>query len=364
MNYEIPGKVTQLHSQQSRTRLVVGVLNGEGVGKEVIGAALTVLAAVSQKFGFGTELEFGGEIGLAAKASHATELSAPVIAFCEKIASAGGAILSGPGGGRYVYDLRKHFSLFYKINPLTAFPELDGASRLRAKPGPRPDIVLVRENLEGLYQGASVPQQDDAGSVVHSFVCSERNVSRLLDIAALVAAERRKKITVIVKRGALGTISEIWDRCAAAVTPRHGVAYELMDVDFAAYQILQAPESFDVIAAPNCFADILADIGGILCGGRGLTYGASYSAEGFGVYQTNHGCAYDLAGKNIANPVGQILALAMLLRESFGLGEAADAVVAAVRAVWAQGWRTADLAEADCKLTGTNELADKIGACI
>jgi 3-isopropylmalate dehydrogenase len=91
-----------------------------------------------------------------------------------------------------------------------------------------------------------------------------------------------------------------------------------------------------------------------------LTYGASFTPAGFGVYQTNHGCAYDLAGKNIANPVGQIFSLAMLLETSFGLSAEAAAIRAAVRAVWADGWRTADVMAPGCRVAGTDVMADKI----
>lgn len=336
--------------------LEIGVLNGEGIGTEVIQAALKVLDAASARFGLKVNLEYGGAIGLEAKKAVAAELSASVIGFCNEICAKRGAILSGPGGGRYVYDLRKHFSLSYKVNPLTSFAELETASRLKANTPV--DILLIRENLEGIYQGKA--EFTAPGEVAQTFYCSTKNVTSLLEIAAGHAKKRSKKVTVIVKRGGLPALSEIWEDCAKTVFPAQNIAFEMMDVDFAAYQMLQAPEAFDVIATPNCFGDILADIGGLFFGSRGLTYGASFTPAGFGVYQTNHGCAYDLAGKNIANPVGQIFSLAMLLETSFGLSAEAAAIRAAVRAVWADGWRTADVMAPGCRVAGTDVMADKI----
>jgi 3-isopropylmalate dehydrogenase len=342
----------------AETTLEIGVLNGEGIGREVIGAALAVLDATASRFGFAVNLTYGTEIGLEAKKLVTTELSTAVIGFCNDMVSRQGAILSGPGGGRYVYDLRRHFSLAYKVNPLTSFAELDDAARLKAKSATPVDILLIRENLEGIYQGTV--QSVAPGEVAQTYYCTTKNVTNLLEIAAGHAKKRSQKVTVIVKRGGLPALSEIWEDCAKTVFPAQNIAFEMMDVDFAAYQMLQAPEAFDVIATPNCFGDILADIGGLFFGSRGLTYGASFTPAGFGVYQTNHGCAYDLAGKNVANPVGQIFSLAMLLETSFGLGDEADAIRAAVRAVWADGWRTADVMAPGCRLAGTDVMAAKI----
>ena len=362
MIYETQPAARTAHTPR---KILIGTLDGEGVGAEVIASALRVARSAAKHFGFDLQIETGGVIGLESKQQHATELSLEVMDFCADIARRQGAILSGPGGGRYVYDLRRHFRLFYKINPLHSFAELAGASRLKVDPAALTDIVLVRENLEGIYQGVT-SQLPGALSrtLTHTFHISEQNVQLLMQRAAALAVERSQHVTVIVKRGALPAISALWEECAQNVMLKYPVQFEMMDIDFAAYQLLQKPAAFDVIVTPNCFGDILADIGGLLFGSRGITYGASYSAEGFGVYQTNHGCAYDLAGKNQANPVGQIFSLAMMLRENFGFSEAADAIVRAVRVVWAQGWRTADLVENGSRLVGTEEMGTRIAEAI
>jgi 3-isopropylmalate dehydrogenase len=133
-----------------------------------------------------------------------------------------------------------------------------------------------------------------------------------------------------------------------------------MNVDLAAYELIQNPAHFDVVVAPNLFGDILADICGVLVASRGVTFSGNFDPAGHGVYQTNHGCAHDLAGTNKANPAGQIFSLAMLLRESFGLNEAAMLIEKSLAETWRNGWRTCDIAESSCTILGTQAMADKV----
>ena len=165
---------------------------------------------------------------------------------------------------------------------------------------------------------------------------------------------------MVGKQSGLPEIYSLWRRCALEIAESHRVNVTLADIDFAAYQLLQQPEFFDVIVAPNCFGDILSDLGGLFAGSRGLTFGASYSAEGSAVYQTNHGAAHDLAGADRANPVGQIFSAAMMLRETFQLEEEAQLVEDAVRAVWRSGWRTADVSEPGCRIAGTQRFEELV----
>ena len=133
-----------------------------------------------------------------------------------------------------------------------------------------------------------------------------------------------------------------------------------MNVDLVAYELIQNAARFDVIVAPNLFGDILADIAGVLVCSRGVTFSGNFNAQGHGVFQTNHGSAHDLAGTDTANPAGQILSLAMLLRESFGLDHVATLVEMSLAEVWRQGFRTADLAEPGCKILGTDAMTDRV----
>ncbi len=270
--------------------------------------------------------------------------------------------MAGAVGGRFVYDMRRRFQLYYKLNPLRSFPELTGACRLKMRDQPI-DILVVRENLGGIYQGESVDNfASDGREISHIFVQREDQVRAVLQVAAKVARSRRGSLAVVGKQSGLPRIHSLWSQNALEISEALGVEVRFLDIDYAAYKLLQEPESFDVIVAPNCFGDILSDLGGILAGARGLTFGASYSTEGAAVYQTNHGAAHDLARTDTANPVGQIFSAAMMLRESFYLDDEAQWIEDAVRAVWRANWRTADLAERGCRIAGTQEFAQLVAA--
>jgi 3-isopropylmalate dehydrogenase len=133
-----------------------------------------------------------------------------------------------------------------------------------------------------------------------------------------------------------------------------------MNADRAAYELVRLPTQFDVLVTPNMIGDILADVAGVLVTSRGATYSGNYDPEGNAVYQTNHGCAHDLAGTDTANPAGQILSLAMLLRESFGLDSAAARIENALRQAWQAGWRTADVAATGCQVVGTRAMTQQV----
>jgi len=345
----------------SGLRPVIGVLGGTGVGPQVIRAALQVLNSVEQALNLNFEVRHGGMIGEEAVAQCGQWLPEDTATFCAEVFDRGGAILSGPAGGRYVYDLRRRFDLFCKFVPVRPWPELARAGKMLPQHVRGVDMLIVRDNTGGIYQGQWGDRATDKGRVAeHSFSYSEAEVHRLIEVAVRAAAGRRGELHVIVKEGGVPTVSALWRDVGGAVAHRHGVKAAFMNVDLAAYEMIQNPARFDVIAAPNLFGDILADVTGVLVASRGLTFSGNFNSRGHGVYQTNHGCARDLAGTDTANPAGQILSLAMLLRESFGLDEAARLVERSLAEVWRQGWRTADLAEPGCRILGTKAMADRV----
>lgn len=341
-----------------RKGILVGAIPGEGVGPEVIGAALEVLGAVTDAAGIPLTLRMGGLIGREAEAVHGASLSGETVAFCESIFREGGALLCGPGGGRFVYDLRRVFDLFFKISPLRVCHGLVETSSLKESALEGVDLLLVRENCGGVYQGAWAEESPDGAR--HEFLYREVQVGRFLEPAARLAKNRSGRLTVIWKESGLPSISALWKRCAHEAAERAGVAVQMVDVDLFAYQMVQRPGEFDVVAAPNLFGDILGDLGAAFLGARGHSYSGNYSGEGKAVYQTNHGSAHDIAGMNIANPAGQIFSMAMMLRESYGLWREAAKVEAAVRAVWADDWRTADVAMPGRRLVSTHEMAAEV----
>jgi len=342
-------------------RRLIGILEGAGIGPQVIQAASQVLKSVEQVMDLGFEVRHGGLIGEKAVASCGKCLPEDTMEFCADIFQVGGAILSGPGGGRYVYDLRRRFDLFCKFVPVRPVPELARAGRLDPQFLKNVDLLIVRDNTGGVYQGRWSDQATDQGRFAeHSFGYSEPEVHRLVEVAARAAADRRGKLHIIVKEGGVPTVTALWRDVGGAVARRHGIEAVFMNVDLAAYELVQNPICFDVIAAPNLFGDILADVTGVLVSSRGLTFSGNFDAHGHAVYQTNHGCARDLADRDTANPAGQILSLAMLLRESFGLDTAAALIEKSLAEVWRAGWRTADLVESGCRILGTQAMADRV----
>ena len=339
------------------SRCVIGLVRGEGSGPELVEAAMQVLQAIGNVSACAFETRWSPDMNPALKADH---LSEELAEFCGEIFSGDGAILAGAVGGRFVYELRRRFDLHYKFNPLRSYPELAKACRLKSPADPI-DILIVRENLEGIYQGETVEKISDEGrQVAHTFTQGEKSVRALLTVAAKAARERRGTLAVVGKDSGLPKVHALWRRCAVEIGKTSGVEVTLLDIDYAVYKLLQEPEWFDVVAAPNCFGDILSDLGGVLAGSRGVTFGGSYSAEGRAVYQTNHGAAHDLARTDTANPVGQIFAAAMMLREKFGLTSEAQMIEEAVRSVWRDGWRTRDLAEPGCRIAGTRQFAQLV----
>jgi 3-isopropylmalate dehydrogenase len=331
----------------------IGLLEGEGIGPAIVGAARDVLAALDPR---------GRRFAIRRADVQPAELSGglgPALAdFCADLFSAGGALLAGPVGGRFVYELRRRFDLYCKLVPLRPRAPLVRAGRLKPEHVAGVDVVVVRENVAGAYQGESrdirTPHERRAE---HEFSYTEAAVQRIVRAAASLAVARRGALAVVVKDGGLPAVSELWRDTATAIAAGAGVAVRFLNVDLAAYLLVQHPHDLDVVVAPNLFGDVLADVGAVLLGGRGVSFSGNFGADGAAVYQTNHGAAWDLVGTDRANPAGQLLALAMLLRESFGLVADAICLEAALDDAWAQGWRTPDLAEPGCRVVGTREFA-------
>ena len=342
--------------------LLIGVLRGEGIGPEVTRAALEVLDAVTRQTGLAIEICEGGRIGHEAEQIFGTSLPEDVIEFCESVFARGGAILHGAGARRFVYELRKCFDLFFKISPLQVAYGVPEASPLKPDALQSLDILITRENTGGIYQGHWEEQDCPSGGrlALHHFAYTEDQVRRFLQASARLAKGRRRDLTVVWKESGIPTISRLWQRCAEEAAQAHGVRFQMVDVDLMAYQLICTPQTFDVIAAPNLFGDVLADLGSLLLGSRGVSFSGNYNEAGNAAYQTNHGAAYDLAGTDRANPAGQILSLAMMLRESFGLGEEAAAIQEAVRSIWRDGWRTEDVAVPGRRIIGTREMGSRV----
>lgn len=330
---------------------LVGVLAGEGIGPEVVGAALRVLEAAARE----TDLEL--ELRRADDVPPTGRLDDACADFCGSIFAAGGALLCGARGGRFVYELRERFDLFCKLVPLRPAPALADAAIVRPDLLDGVDVLIVRENLGGVYLGDSGRGEDGRVAWQH-FAYRADQVARIAGVAADLARRRSGRLAVVVKRGGVPEVSALWIEEAQSAADAQGVALEVLDVDNASFQIVARPRSFDVVVAPNMIGDVLADGAAVLLGSRGMSWSANFGPAGRAVYQTGHGAAHDLAGTNRANPVAQILSAAAMLRESFGRVGTALRIESAVERVLAAGIRTPDVAGPESRVVGTRELAE------
>ncbi len=337
----------------------IGLVHGEGIGPEVLDVCVRLLKAIESSTSHRFDLaEYDRTAPLR---TGPREISPESVAFCRETFARGGAVLCGAVGGRFVYSLRTDLDLFCKIVPIVSPPELANAGILRPECASDIDIVVVRENTGGLYQGSGAIAGPEGERVATcEFGYTEPHIDRILEVAGRIALRRESRVSMILKDGGVPGISALWRDVGRRVSERLGFEVRAVNVDYAAYHMLVSPAEFDVVVAPNMFGDVIADLGGILVASRGITYSGNFTPVGEGVYQTSHGAALDLAGRDVANPVGQIYSLAMLLRESFGLVALAEAIEEAVAAVWECGTRTTDLREPGCRVVGTREMGELV----
>ena len=337
---------------------VIGILPGEGIGPKIIDVTLNILDIISQYTNRKFEIKTGGDIGCPAQDKHGVALTSEVKQFCNNIFNANGALLCGAGGARFVYDLRTEFDLFCKFTPLQPFTELNDTGVLKPEAKQLVDIIAVRENISGAYFGEWGLDSDN--NAYHHIHYNKKDIKRIIDTAIRLSLLRNKKITLVTKKDGMPSISKLWQDIFTESASQYDVTFNILDIDHTAYQLIASAKDFDVIVSPNLFGDILADCGALLLGSRGMSYSGNFNSKGHAVFQTGHGAAYDLAGKDIANPIGQILSLCMLLRESFGLTSLASEVEHAIRKTLSKGIRTSDIATVDSQLVGTIEMGQHI----
>ena len=331
---------------------------GDGVGPDVVAAAKRAVAAVGERFGFAvawTDLVAGG----AAIDAYGVAIRDEDLAAC----AASDAILLGAVGGprwddpkatvrpeQALFALRGGLGLFANLRPVSVHPTLVPASPLRPELLEGVDMLIVRELTGGLYFGSRTEATGALGARAASDTLpySEPEVARVARLAFDLARGRRRRLTSVDKANVLAT-SRLWRTVVHEIAPEYpDVALDDRLVDACAMQIVRAPASFDVLVTENLFGDILSDEASVLAGSLGMLPSASIgtrrTAHGLhGLYEPIHGSAPDIAGQDLANPVGTILSAAMLLRWSLGRADAADAVEAAVGRALDDGFRTADL---------------------
>jgi 3-isopropylmalate dehydrogenase len=345
----------------------VTVLPGDGIGPEVTAQAAAVLQTAAARFDAEIELS-SALIGGAAIDAENSPLPETTLASCEK----SDAIFLGAVGGpqwanvpvnlrpeQGLLDLRRALGLFANLRPAVTYPELAAASPLRPEKLAGVDIIIVRELTGGIYFGKRGRTPTAAYDTCEYSVAE---IERVCRVAGRLAQSRRGKVTSVDKANVLDT-SRLWRETATRVFADEFPDLELehLYVDAAAMHLLARPAEFDIMVMDNMFGDILTDEASMLAGSLGLLPSASTGESTFGLYEPIHGSAPDIAGQDKANPIGAMLSMAMMLRYSLELPEAADLIETAVHACLKAGLRTADLGGgANDRVLGTQAFGDAV----
>jgi 3-isopropylmalate dehydrogenase len=356
----------------------IAVLAGDGVGPEVMAEALRVLDRIEAKYGV-TFQRTPANVGGAGIDNEGKALPESTVDICR----AADAILFGSVGGPKwenlpaeeqpergaLLPLRKIFGLYANLRPAIIFPSLTGASSLKEEViAGGFNVLVVRELTGGIYfsqpKGIEGEGRERVGFDTLRYSVPE--IERITHVAFQAARKRGKKVCSIDKANVLSS-SVLWREIVTTISKEYpDVELSHMYVDNAAMQLVKWPKQFDVILCENMFGDILSDEAAMLTGSLGMLPSASLAEGSFGMYEPSGGSAPDIAGKGIANPIAQILSTAMMLKFSFGMTEAADAIDNAVATVLEQGYRTHDIHQnrPGEKLVNTKEMGDALLAAL
>ena len=326
-------------------------LPGDYIGPEIIAQAVRVLEAVAAKYGHAFSFD-ERKLGGASIDAFGVPLTDETLAAC----NAADAVLMGSVGGpkwdgveaarrpeKGLLALRKGMGVFANLRPCTIHPQLAGACPLRADIVSQPiDIVIVRELTGDIYFGKRW-RAEDRLAATDEMAYSAAEIERLARIGFEMAKNRRGKLCSVYKANVL-ECSRLWRETVARVSRDYPeVEVTNMYVDNAAMQLILRPSQFDVMITGNLFGDILSDESAAIAGSLGMMPSASLGEGTRGLYEPIHGSAPDIAGQDVANPLGTILSGAMLLRYSLGLEDEARAIERAVEQVLDEGYRTADI---------------------
>lgn len=351
------------------------LLQGDGIGPEIVDAAQGVLLALRDRFGLSVELE-GALMGGCAVDAHGEPLPDSTL----DLARAADAILLGAVGGpqwdrierdkrpeRGLLKLRSSLDLFCNLRPAALHAALADASTLKPEVVSGLDIMIVRELTGDIYFGKPRGIETDAsGQRVgrNTMIYSEAEIRRVAHAAFRIAARRQGRLCSVDKANVLET-TELWREVVTEVGRDYPtVELSHMYVDNAAMQLVRAPKQFDVLVTGNIFGDILSDLASMLTGSIGMLPSASLDANGKGMFEPCHGSAPDIAGQNRANPLATILSAAMMLRYSLNEAAQAERIEQAVGVVLDAGLRTADIQSPGGTVVGTKEMGAAVVAAL
>jgi 3-isopropylmalate dehydrogenase len=352
----------------------ITVLKGDGIGPEIVDQAIKVLDAVCKKYSHSfnyTEVDIGG--------CSIDKYGVPMTKEgMEKCKSADSVLLGAVGGPKWdnvdpsirpekaLLAVRSELGLFANLRPTKLFLQLADSSPLKESiVGNGIDLMIVRELTGGIYFGKRRTELVNGEKVAtDEMTYSEHEIERIGRVAFESARKRGGKLASVDKANVLDS-SRLWRATMHRLAEEYSdVEYSDILVDNTAMQLIKNPAQFDVIVTENMFGDILSDEASMLTGSIGMMPSASLSEGTLGMYEPIHGSAPDIAGMNIANPIGTIMSAAMMLRYSFNMATEADDIENAVNKALDEGYRTSDIYKDGTTKVGCSEMGDIIASYI
>ncbi|MEM0951262.1 MAG: 3-isopropylmalate dehydrogenase [Cyanobacteria bacterium P01_H01_bin.74] len=361
------------------------VLRGDGIGPEIMTAAITVLRSIEARFQCGSFELIEGLIGGVAIDKMGVPLPEETLALAKECDA---ILMAAVGDTQYdkldpairpekgLLQIRKALGLFANLRPVKGFVGATGGAPLKADRIENVDLLVVRELTGGIYFGDPRMRTGEGPTekAIDTMVYTRAEIEQILRIAFEAAQTRRKHVTSVDKANVLAS-SQLWRDVADEISSDYpDVTLTHLYVDNAAMQLVVNPKQFDVLVTGNLFGDILSDEASVLIGSLGMLPSASlgkkvqdHQAKGNllkmpALYEPAHGSAPSLKGKNEANPIAQILSVALMLGQSFGYHQEAAAISTAIQSVLDTGYRTADIASENSKICGTDEMANRIAS--
>ncbi len=348
----------------------IAVIRGDGIGPEIVEQALKVLDRIAEIYGHTfkyTDVDMGG----CAIDKWGDPLPEEMLKKCVESDS---VLLGAVGGNKWndvpgnmrpekgLLRLRAGMGVYSNNRPAKIWPQLSEASPLKKSIVEQGiDFIIVRELIGGIYFGEHKTEEvDGVPTAIDILAYNEKEIERIGRIGFETARKRNKKLCSVEKSNVLDS-SRLWKKVIHRLAAEYpDVELSDMLVDNCAMQIVKNPAQFDVVVTENMFGDILSDEASMITGSIGMIPSSSLGATTCGLYEPIHGSAPDIAGQDIANPVGTILSAAMMLRYSFDMAAEADAVERAVSEYLDAGYRTADIMSEGMKMVGCKECGTLI----
>lgn len=351
------------------------ILEGDGIGPEIVREARKVLDLVNTKFDLGLTFE-SDHMGGCAIDAYGVPLADSTL---EKARKADAILLGAVGGPKWdkldrairpekgLLKIRSQLGLYANLRPALLYPQLVEASSLKPEVVSGLDILIVRELAGGIYfgepRGIRVLENGEREGY-NTYKYSESEIIRIGRTAFEMARKRNRKVCSVDKANVLEA-TMLWREVMDTLHKEYpDVELSHMYVDNAAMQLVRAPKQFDVLVTGNMFGDILSDAAAMLTGSIGMLPSASLDKDGRGMYEPCHGSAPDIAGQGIANPLATILSVSMMLRYSLGYPQVADVIESAVGKVLDQGFRTADIYTEGTTKVSTSQMGDAVVAAL